>query len=188
MADRMGGAGVQLGGRLVDEQQVGFRADGAGQHQPLRLASGQVREPAFGRISQVEQFHGGHRLRFGVAPPLPFGQQREDHMIEGAAFRHAVRVLEHPADPVDAVAFHAAFGRPFPSGQDGQQRGFAAAGWSADRNRMPRFDREVEVFEQGVGAGEPMRQTVRAHEHDAPAIAGPILTVSIDAASVPSLG
>ena len=54
MADGMRGARVQLGGRLVHEQHVGFGADGARQHETLRLAAGEVGEPAVGRVFEVE--------------------------------------------------------------------------------------------------------------------------------------
>ena len=54
MADGMRGARVQLGGRLVHEQHVGFGADGARQHETLRLAAGEVGEPAVGRVFEVK--------------------------------------------------------------------------------------------------------------------------------------
>ena len=158
VAHRVRGARIQLCSRLVHEQHVRSGAYCTGQHEPLRLAARQFAEPPVGRILQVEQPHGLQRLRLRFAPAQPLGQQREHDMVQSRSPGHAVRVLKHPAYTFHVLAFHRAMVRLLPSGKNRQQRRLAASRWPASRHGLAGYRCEIQMFEQHVRSGEPMRQ------------------------------
>lgn len=79
---------------------------------------------------------------------MPFGEQREHHVIERGALRHTQRVLEHPAGSCDALAFHAACIWFLPARQNRQQRGLPTTGRPADCGCRSRFHTEIKMLEQ----------------------------------------
>ena len=182
-ADRVSGSRVQLGGRLIHQQHVGVRAHRTRKHEPLRFASGQFGESTVHRIVQIEQSHDllGFRDRFASAHAM--AEQRKDHMVERGSFGHAVRVLEHPSDAVDAFTFHLPGPRFDPSRKNGQQRGFAASRWTTKRDGLSGGDGEVKVFEKHIRSRGTMRQPDCLQEHVAPAIFEPTATEVMEAAS-----
>ena len=96
--DRLGGGGVEAGGRLVEEQHGGIAGEGARQRQPLLFAAGQApRRPAL----EARQPDIGHQFAdagFALrARHLGRGQRVTD-IAGGAAPQHG-RALEHDGAP-----------------------------------------------------------------------------------------
>ncbi|QHO68867.1 hypothetical protein BHD05_03645 [Marisediminicola antarctica] len=52
--DRLSVAGIELGGRLIDQQKIGLRCDSPCQHEPLRLPSRELPELPMGNVVQSE--------------------------------------------------------------------------------------------------------------------------------------
>ena len=156
VVDVVGSALVQLGGGFVHEEEVGSAGDGAGEHESLRLSSGQFAEFACSDLGQVERAHDGDGLVLGLYAVDALAEEGLDDVVDGGASGHAVGVLEHPAHAVDPVVPDGAFGWWFEAGDDRQEGGFAGAGRSAQADGLAGRESEVEVAEQPGAVREPV--------------------------------
>ena len=154
------GGRVELGGRLVGEQQRGLIDQGQRQGQPLLLTAGQPPGPAVrgpGQADPVQQLAGPPAPGPGPAPRRGLGEQQ---IAERALVRQQVprRVLQQQADlahpepgqrtaaepgqPV-AVDLHPAGGWPQQPGQVPEQGGLARPGRAEQGDHLPGPDGQV---------------------------------------------
>ena len=84
---------------------------------------GRIERQGVARIGWVFQNPYGVPARTAldhvVFPLLSHGMKREHHMIQGRARRHPVRILEHPPDASDTLAFDTSMPRHHPAGEGG---------------------------------------------------------------------
>ena len=163
--DGAGGSGVQGGGRLVAQQDLGVAGQGTGDGDALLLAAGEL--GGIG-IRLVGQIHDVQKLQ----RPLPrrlLGDARDLHgkadVLEAGALHEQVKLLEDHADGaaplpqgpgaeghhVLAVDDHLARGGPLQQIDAAHQGGFARAGHTHDAVDIPVGNRQVHVVQSGKG-------------------------------------
>ena len=110
--DRAAGAGVELAGRLVGEQEGGLIGEGAGDGDALLLAAGEFVRAVLRAVAEadhVEQRPGA----LGAGAALGPGEaQRDLDVLGGAEDRDEAEGLEDEAEPVRGAGPPA---RPRPS-------------------------------------------------------------------------
>ena len=152
--------GVEVGERLIQQQQRRLCHQRAGERHALLLAAGELAGDAVGVLNQV---HGGehalHLLADGRLVLLLDGQRvgdvvKDRHVrpdgigLEDHADVALFRLEKDLAAGDDAVVEeHAAGGRLFEAGDDAQHRGLAAAGGAQQGDEFPVFKRRVELVQ-----------------------------------------
>lgn len=119
------GVPVELRSRLIHKQQLWCGGDAAGKHQTLRFAAGQVAESAHGKGAKSKSGEKRKRMAVRRLATLASCDERQRHMVEGAAVGDAMRVLLHPVQSFATHAFDTSLQRCDPSGDDREQRGLA---------------------------------------------------------------
>ncbi|KAG1430670.1 hypothetical protein G6F57_022999 [Rhizopus arrhizus] len=107
--------GIQRGGGLVEQHQLGLDGQRPGNGHALLLAARQVGGPGvglFGHAALRQQFLGARAGAF--QGPLLHGQQTFHHVADHRLVRKQLKVLEHHAGLL-AHALHL-FARQLPSG------------------------------------------------------------------------
>ena len=154
------GAGIEGGGGLIGEQQLGLRREGPGNRHPLLLAAGEVVGEL---IEMVGQTHGPQPLARPVAAAA-VTQAAEQvsphlHVLLSAEAAQQVVALENHADaaaqtlarrPVGAMQLLA----QHPQGallhlaqgpHQGEQRGFATTGWAREQHHLSGLNAQVHL-------------------------------------------
>ena len=153
--------GVEVGERLVHEEDGGPADDGAGQRHALPLAA---REFARIAVQQIAELHLGR----GIADRLiQFGLRDFPHLKRKAdVLRHGlVRIervgLEHHGDvavfrqdvgDVPVADQYAARGCGFKAGEDAQRRRLAGARGAEQHQKFARLDLQVQFLQHAHGA------------------------------------
>ena len=169
--DPVGADRVELGGRLVGDDDR-RRTDGpAGERQALLLAAGQLLGQMLGPVGEPERAE--HLLRLvhpGAAPlgdphHLVEGGEVAEQVVAGALVDVGEQPGPHPAastagqpDQVDAVDRHVTGGRFVESADHPQQRRLAAPRRPDDRHRTAGVDRQID-------AAHRLHPTGRRFEH-----------------------
>ena len=156
--DLGGGVRIEVGGRLVEQEQARRERQGRRERQPLLLAAGE----GVGRaVAVVREVDGGKR---GVDPP-PDGVGRNASVLEAegdlvaGAGHHDLRlgILEEEPAPVSRKARLQPVDEQRPlrldrrrivePGDGGQERRLAGAGWAEEKDALARLDDEVDAAE-----------------------------------------
>ncbi len=136
-ADAHTQAGVKVGERLVEQHQIGFGSEGAGEGDALLLAAAEfVGQAAF---EAAEAHHGGH-LRHALVGVTGIAVEAEGDVLAHVEVREEGVLLEDHADAAalgrqmeatagdaHAADFDAAAVERFEAGDQAQERGLAAA-------------------------------------------------------------
>ncbi|MCY1523230.1 hypothetical protein D9M68_581180 [compost metagenome] len=155
---------VQIGERLVQQQQGGRGRQRARQRDALLLAAGDFVRIAVGGVRQA------HQLQHFLDAAGAFGArqlaQPEGHVQRDRQVREQGVVLEHHADPAQfrghlyggrrndrAVQQDAAGAHRLETGDGAQHGGLAAAGFSQQAADMPDGQAQGQVLHDGLGAG-----------------------------------
>ena len=143
--------GVQVGQRLVEQQQVGFDDHGPGEGHPLLLTTGQLRH---GTLFQTGQSHQVERSRDAVRSlgrrHLP-GAQAEGHVLEdGHVGEKGVVLKHHPGVP--PVGGHV--GDVLVVKEHGTGSGKDKPGDHAENGRLAASARPEQTEELAVGHGQ----------------------------------
>ena len=101
------GLGIERGGRLVDQQQVGVLRQGAGDADALALATGQGVGPLVDMVAQADPVEQGVGLGDGVGRELPeeaapeadIAEAAGEHVLHDRQPFHQGVFLEDHADP-----------------------------------------------------------------------------------------
>jgi len=153
--------GVEVGERLVEQQQPRLDHQRAREGHALLLAAGELARVA---LAQARELH--HR-EHGIDPALHLRGgdlahlQAEAEVLADVHVREERVVLEHHADvpplggqhgDVGAVEGDGATGRELEPGDAAQGRGLAAAGGAEQRDELALGDVEVDALHRGDGA------------------------------------
>ena len=118
--------GVQRGERLVEQQHLGLRHQGAGDRHPLRLPAGKLARPGTGFFRKADpRERAGHLLAPDIGGQI--GQPESD-VVGDAEPRQQPRLLEDDADfgmrrgDRDRIERHHAFARTIEAGNGAEQR------------------------------------------------------------------
>src|SRR6187200_785505 len=177
---------VEVAGRLVGEDNRGFRDQGAGDRDPLLLAAGELRGAMGAAILEAD---GADQL----IDPLPVrfaagDRERQNQVLLGGQDRDQVEELEDEAElvaaqlgqlavvemgDVDAVELDRARGRLVEAGEDVHQGRLARAGGAHDRGEavaleaggdaVERIDGGIPLAEAAVQVGSEDDWSVGAH-------------------------
>ena len=153
--------GIQRAKGFVQEQEFGFDGESTGKGDALALAAGELVRIGFGEVGELHEFEQffdfGADLFFGRAFGLGQYGQTESDVVKHVHMAEKGVVLEHEADfafahmlggYVLAVKENLAAVGVFQSGDDAQERGFAAAGRAEQGNEFAGGDVEVDVFQR----------------------------------------
>ena len=153
-------AGVEVARRLVGQQKLGRRGEGARKGHALLLATGEL-----GRVVMPAsaKAHAREQVRCTVTCIVDTGElEREDHVLERGEVGEQLEVLEHEADATTteacervfvegfeglAVEEHAALGRAIESGEETEQRRLAATRRAEDREVVTARNDEIDAVE-----------------------------------------
>ena len=164
--DLMAGLAVQIAGRLVGQQQVGRRSEGAGERGALLLAAGELTGVVGQAVAEADRLETLGRAVEGVGPPGEF--QGNGDVLQRRHGRHQVEVLKHDAHGITAEAGQAvlvqavearaadrdgAFGGALQPGDDHHHGGLAGAGRSHDADGFAAPDGEVQPAQDVHGPG-----------------------------------
>ncbi len=99
---------IQVGGRLVEEQDVGLLGESPGDHCPLSLAAAQLTNPAVGMLQQVRA-REGVRGEVEVGPFLhleapKMRRSAHENDFEDGELEGHLAVLGHDGDPPSQIA------------------------------------------------------------------------------------
>ena len=180
LEERVGGAGIELGGRLVEQQQLRPQRDGGREADTLQLSPGELGDGAIGEVLGADR---GERLVRATDDLLCRGPDvlepegdladdaREDDLflrvLEDAGHRpgelgraHGPRVEAGDLDaPFEAPAVKV---RNEPC-EGAQQRRLARAGWTEHGDDLARFDLQGDVAKRrGAGLRVGEREPVGA--------------------------
>ena len=163
--------GVEVGERLVEEEDLGVADDGAADGDTLALAAGELFGLAIEESFEVEDAGGfGDFLRTlgcGDAGEL----ERERHIVRDGHVRVEGVALEDEGEAAlcrwdvidaDAIEEEVAGGDVFKAGDEAQQRGFAAAGWADEDGELLVVDGEIDAA-QDLGGAEAFADLVELH-------------------------
>ena len=157
-------AGVEVGQRLVEQQQRRMAHDGAGHRHPLLLPAGQLVRIAVDVLLHPHRPQGlGDPLAALAAGHLAVAQREGDVGGHAHVGPHRVRLEHHRQVPplgldqdpalgvVDHLAAdgHRAAGRRLDPGEDPQDRGLAAAARPQEGHELPCADREADSRQRG---------------------------------------
>ena len=150
---------IEIGQRLVKEQDFRVRDDGARQRHPLLLAARELARPALGEGAELDGlqhlsdafvlFLAGADAAHaqGEANILRDGQMRQQSI--GLEHHGDVPVLRRQSGHVVAVDVDAAGRRALQAGDDAQQRRFAAARSAEQADEFARLDIERDAVQHG---------------------------------------
>ena len=168
---------VEIGERFVEQEQQGITHQRAAHRHALTLAAGKLRRPTVEQRLDLQQpghiRHGRFLLRPGDM--AAFHSERDvlahrHRRIERIGLEHHGDVAVLRRDVVDdpSTDFHDPCARAIQPGNDVEQRGFTAAGWSNQHGEFTAFDVEIDPF-QHLKLGVPLRQGANAQRcHDNP--------------------
>lgn len=147
------GCFVQMGLRLIEQQQVGFRHHGTCQQCALPLATAQLGDRSFGQVFQVK--HAEHVLYLGLVCrgkplPQPFSasQSREyDVCHRSRKLSVYVAVLRQIAYHHPLASFYLSAGRLEQSGYQAQQSGLSTSIGAGQCDEIIPFDDFLDVAE-----------------------------------------
>ena len=163
----LAGAGVQVAGGLVGQEDGGLGRQGPGDGHPLLLAAGEVVGQALEFFLQAQG--GDDLVQVALVRLLPVQLDGKDDVLIHVEHRHQVVVLEHKADlpaaedgeglvlegkDLPPVHGDGAGGGPVQPAQHVQQGGFAGTGGPHHRHELPFFHGEVHPI-QGADLGLP---------------------------------
>jgi hypothetical protein len=158
--------GVEVGGRLVGDQQFGIVDQGAADGDALLLAAGEPFDLGRAAVAELEpgqQFLGAREQFLARLPAGRVGGQ--DDVVQRREALDQVELLEDEAEAaaadlgqealgqardVLAVQPHAALGRPCQAADQSQQRGLARAAGAAQAVTFLRLDVQVDAVERPV--------------------------------------
>jgi hypothetical protein len=156
--DLRGGVWIQVGGRLIEQEEAGREGQGRRERQPLLLAAGKRVGRAVAAVWEVD---GRQR---GVDPP-PDGVGRNASVLEAkgdlvaGAGHHDLRlgILEEEPAPISGKAWLESVDEQRPlrldrrrivePGDGGQERRLAGAGWAEEKDALARLDDQVDLAE-----------------------------------------
>ena len=168
-------AGVEVIARFVKNQPVGLRQPGAGQRDPLALATAQAGGgrigPQLAKADLVERLLQPRRRIPGVADQrivrfidgtISDALQRTQHAIHAGqrsdcGKQAGIEFLRHVMDT--AIAAHGATGRQGLAGQQPRQHAFAHA-IGADQADAARREGKLKLVKQGRAIGQHARKTI----------------------------
>jgi hypothetical protein len=157
-AHRHAQLGVQVGQRLVEQEQLGFAHDGTADRHPLALAARELRGLALQQFAQAQQRGGGGHLGLDLRLGHPDVLQAEGHVVVHRHVRvQRIRLEHHRAAavrrrhgvhalPVDADL---AGGRRLQAGDHPQQRRLAAARGADEDHELTVVHRQVDAVQDG---------------------------------------
>src|SRR5699024_11205252 len=162
----LGGAGVEVAGGLVGEDDRGGGDQGAGDRDALHLAAGELRGEVREPVGDAEG--GGDRLQPCPVRARAGELERQQDVLLGRQHRQQVEGLEDEADllppqlgerivaeggDLGAVQQDRTGVDHVEPGEDVQQRGLAGAGGTHDRREGAAGDVEVHRIQGGDGTG-----------------------------------
>ena len=136
---------VEVVGRFVEQQDIGFRAEDAHERRPSRFAAGQGRRISGGIDPEFSQ----HRLRRMVV--VMFAQARQDIVQRRGEARH-VRFLRQEGQPGRGLLETRAAIRCREPRGDLHQRRFPRSVAADQRDAVARRNRQLRLLEQGRAA------------------------------------
>ena len=164
--DRGEHVGVEIVGRLVEDQHVGLVEEHEQQLQTALLPTGEVldrrRELRRVEAEPLEQLSGRQFLRLGSSPHRVRGAQPRDHDAHRLA-AHVLELVEALGEGLDLhrrAALHAADGRLDGAGDESEQRRLASAVDTEDAGALTRGDAPLDVAEHHSSLVRPSRSTV----------------------------
>ena len=161
--------GIQVGKRLVEQQQFWLAGEGARQRQPLLLSTGELRRGTLGEFAQPHHIENGHHLFLDVslspARPTRYAQGI-GRVLEHAHMRPDGIGLEHHSD-IAVIQRDVLAGRGIEhlvsADQDAPRIGRFQAGNGAQRGRLAATRRaqqreqlaldDMEIYAQHAAAG-----------------------------------
>ena len=170
--DGLGGAGVEVAGGLVGEQDAGRGDEGAGKGDALLFASGELAGAVRGAIGKA--YFGEPGAGFGERGGVGFaaGEQGHGYVLEGGELRHEVVKLPDVADVAVAEGGglgggdggESPFAHPNLAGggavercEEVEEGGFAGAGFADDGDHLAGSYGEGEVAKElEVGVAESL--------------------------------
>ena len=174
--DGLGVGGVERAGGLVGQEQLAVAHDGAGDGDPLALATrqlvGVVRRP----VGQPEVLERLERRRLGLAGRDAVELEGQGHVLHRAEPGQQVVVLEDVADGLAAQARLAVAGQRrqrraadvdltargvLEAAGDGQQRALARAAGAHDGHQRPGVDGEIDASGGRAPRRRPRRRPWR---------------------------
>src|SRR5690606_4765597 len=90
---------IQCCERLIEEQQLWLRREGAREGDALRLSAGQLAGPAAGKPFEIEAAQPGEGALRSFLARYTATAQPEHDVVENCEVRKQQVVLEHDADP-----------------------------------------------------------------------------------------
>ena len=157
---------VERGQRLVEQQDLRFVHERAGQGHALLLTAGELRGLARGEFGDADQFHDATHARFDFCARNFFHAQAEGDVLSHAQVREQRVALKHGVDLTlvrrharDITACELQFARvgKIESGEQSQQRGLAATRRAEQGKEFSARHREGDGVERGHVA-EPARE------------------------------
>ena len=159
--DGDGGVGVQRGGGLVAQQDLGIRGKGPGNGNPLLLPAGQLGGIGLLLVLQSHDLQQVPGLLHGVGPLCADEFKREADVVQGGALHEQVKVLEDHADRLpglpqvlvaqlcDVLAVHldGALRGTLQQVHAADQRGFSRAGQTDDAEDLPGLDVQIDIMQ-----------------------------------------
>ena len=104
LQDVVGVLGVEVGRRLVGEDEVGPLDDGPGDGHALALAAGELGRAGLGPVGEVDPFEGGHDLAAPLGRRVAEEEQGELDVLVDGVDGQEVESLEDEADVTVAQA------------------------------------------------------------------------------------
>ncbi len=178
LEERLGAVGVELRGRLVQQEQARFQRERRGQADALELAAGQLGHPALREMLGADRRERGTHARgdcarrrgdvleperdLGLDPPehdlilgiLEHGRHRPRELCRPGATRVAARDLDPSLEAAAVEPRHEA-------GERTQKRRLARAGRAEQQDDLARLDREAHSVQRRPGRG--VREPQAAH-------------------------
>ena len=155
-----GGVLIQIGGQLVEKENLRIVDDGPGQLHPAALPHGQLRRITVQHVAHAHKAQclaqpgrslgipSGTQCRYRqqVFSHSPFADQRGELGNVSVCQAHPVLPPGREGGHIDAVVIHAAPGGLEVAGEQLQQCGFPGAAAAGDKNELSLFNGQVKVL------------------------------------------
>jgi hypothetical protein len=158
--DVSSGAGVEIAGGFVGQEERGFGDEGAGEDDALLLAAGEFAGTVAGAGFEPHILEAGESFRRGGITGFAADEQGHHDVFEGSEFGEQVMDLPDEADVAIAERGGSGFaergdvlvavadgagGGAVESAEEMEQAGFAGAGFADDGDALAGLDGEVEI-------------------------------------------
>lgn len=157
--DARAGAGIQIAGRLIGEQDTWGRREGARERHPLLFAAGELARIVAGALMQANSGERRIGALLSRAQALTGQLQRQQHILARGQGWQQLKILEHKAyptlaqggatvliEPAERLTAQPdlAAARAVESGEQPEQGGFARPRRAQNRHRLARRDIQIQ--------------------------------------------